>query len=301
VHRLPALLPYAVRSVLDQRRGDFELFIVCDGAPEETAAAAYGFAAEDRRIRVFAHPKGERNGEAWRHLALQQAAGRYVCHIADDDLWFDDHLIEVERLLATADLGNTLSLRLAPDGRPSLPLGDLAIPAVRASMQALAFNFFGLSSAFYRLEAYRALPVGWSPAPPEVWSDLFMWRKFFAAPGLTFATCPIATTLGFPTPQRLELTLEQRRQEIGRYAGLIRDPGFRDDIWRRALLAAAAEKIGLLQQLSAQGRKARVEQARAEAFAGALQAIVAAAGDSQAQRDLAAVALEAHQRAAEGR
>ena len=59
IHRPPDLLPFAIRSVLDQTRSDFELFIICDGAPEATAEAARAFAAQDRRIRAFVHPKGD--------------------------------------------------------------------------------------------------------------------------------------------------------------------------------------------------------------------------------------------------
>src|SRR5258706_16399884 len=84
VHRPPALLPYAIASVLAQEREDFELLVVCDGAPPATVEYAREAAARDRRIRVNAHPKGERNGEAWRHQALEQARGTYVCQIADD-------------------------------------------------------------------------------------------------------------------------------------------------------------------------------------------------------------------------
>ena len=59
IHRPPLLLPFAVESVLRQTVQDFELFIVCDGAPEETVKLAETYAAADDRIKVYPFPKVE--------------------------------------------------------------------------------------------------------------------------------------------------------------------------------------------------------------------------------------------------
>src|SRR6202035_4475341 len=75
VHRPPALLPFAIETVLAQEVDDFELFVICDGAPAETAACARDYARRDKRVRVFTFAKGERHGEAYRHQALTQAGG----------------------------------------------------------------------------------------------------------------------------------------------------------------------------------------------------------------------------------
>jgi glycosyltransferase involved in cell wall biosynthesis len=244
VHRPPLLLPYAVRSVLAQRRETFELFIICDGAAEATVEAAQAFARDDRRVRVFAHPKGERLGEAYRHEALEEARGRFVCQIGDDDLWFGNHLSEARRLMEVADFGNLLALVIDADGAPKLQFFDLAVPLIRQSMARNRFNFFGPTSAVYRLETYRALPVGWSPAPPDFFSDLFMWRKFLALPGVRCATRPVATALTFPASTRRELSVEQRREETAGHAARLKDPTFRDELWRAALLDHASQFIG---------------------------------------------------------
>jgi hypothetical protein len=293
VCRPPALLPFAVRSVLAQRLPALELFIICDGAPPATVEAAQAFAAADARVRVFAHPKGERNGEAWRDLALQQASGRYVCQIGDDDLWFDDHLAQAEQLMATADFGALLGVQMRPEGKPYLQLADLADPAVRAAMQQQRFNFFGPTCSVYRLETYRALPVGWSPAPPELWSDLFMWRKFLAQPSLRFATRPVATSLGFPTTLRTGLSLEQRQAETAAYVERVPQPGFREALWRAALLDHAGLAFGWRQDAAGQRRRSEAAEARAAALSAVLAEIAAAAGDSAAQTRLAQAALAA--------
>lgn len=293
VNRPPALLPFAVRSVLAQSRAALELFIICDGAPAETVEAAQALAAGDPRVRVFAHPKGERNGEAWRHQALQQASGLYVCQIGDDDLWFDDHLAEAERLMAIADFGNLLGVQMRPDGTPYLQLADLGHPAVRAALQHRRYNFFGPTCSVYRLETYRALPVGWSPAPPELWSDLFMWRKFLVQPGVRFATRPVATSLGLPTALRRGHSLEQRRAETAAYAERIRQPSFRDALWRAAVLDHADDAFRARQDNLFHRRRDQASATRIAELNAALAEIAAAAGDSAAQTRLARAALAA--------
>ncbi|MGH6830040.1 MAG: glycosyltransferase family 2 protein [Methylocella sp.] len=134
VNRPPALLPYAIASVLAQDRQDFELFVICDGAPPETASRAREFAASDARIRVFEHPKGEHHGEAYRPQALGQARGEYVCHIGDDDVWLPNHLTEAAALLREFDFGNLAHVEVLPDGRINVLLGDLANANTRRRM-----------------------------------------------------------------------------------------------------------------------------------------------------------------------
>lgn len=294
VHRPPDLLPYAVRSVLAQTFEDFELFIVCDGAPAATAAAARAFAEADKRIRVFVHPKGERNGEAWRHMALQQASGRYVCQIGDDDLWFDNHLAEACKLMETADFGNLLAIQiLADDGGPNVQLADLALPAVRQSMIHSRYNFFGPTSAVYSRQAYCGLPVGWSPAPADVWSDLFMWRKFLVRPEVRCASRQVPTSLMFPASVRTAVGLDHRRAEIDRYAARIGDPAFRDELWRGALGRLADQMIGLRLQAVRQSAANQAAEAKAARMLEALAQILASEGDTDAQTRLARAAMQA--------
>jgi glycosyltransferase involved in cell wall biosynthesis len=240
--RPPALLPFAIQSVGAQIIQDFELFVICDGAPDETRVCANRFAAEDDRIRVFAFDKGERNGEAHRHTALAEASGRYVAHIADDDLWFPDHLTELAKLLAKVDFGNLTHVYVVDGKALALP-GDLASKQTRDSMlsDSPKYNFFGLSVAGYRLDAYRRLPEGWAPAPKGIWTDLHMWRKFLRCPGVTAGTRVAITSLQFATPQRKDLTLEARGDENRCWFERIRDPAQRDTISQEVLLRISTE------------------------------------------------------------
>ena len=230
VVRPPVLLPFAIESVLAQSVGEFELLVICDGAPAETIACARHYAGRDPRVQVLVFPKGERHGEAHRHAALSGAAGRYVAHIGDDDLWFPDHLAELAILLAQADFGNLLHVYLHRGGRVEILPSDIGLPVMRERMLGEKFNLFGPTVAGYRLAAYRALPEGWSPAPPDLWVDLHMWRKFLRMENLVFATRAAVTALVFSTPHRHDVGLAEREVENRLYLERIRDPKGRNEI-----------------------------------------------------------------------
>ena len=144
----------------------------------------------------------------------------------------------------------------------------------------------------YRLEAYRKLAEGWAPAPEGIWTDLWMWRKFLALPGVCCETWLVATSLGFPASLRPGLDLAGRRSEIARYAGLIEDGGFRDELWRAALLDLAGQMMGLKGERYALAQRAEAAEADAAQLAAALAEVAAAAGETAAGR-LARAALAA--------
>ncbi len=233
--RPPALLPHAVRSVQNQTVADWELFIILDGAPPETLAAARALAAEDPRIKVRPFPKGERNGEAHRHVVLGEARGIYVAQIADDDLWFPRHLAELRLLLAEADFGNLPQCEITLDGRPMLLHGNLASAKMRKAIMTKRGNFFGPSCAGYRRMTYDRLPIGWSPAPTGVYSDQYMWRKFLALPHIRVATRFSIQAAKLESRVRQHLTLEARADEMAALAEQIATADGRSDIVTRAL------------------------------------------------------------------
>lgn len=242
VLRPPVMLPHAIRSVLRQTEGDLELCIVGDGAPAETIDAARAFARDDPRVHVFPFAKGARHGEAHRAAVLRGAQSRFVAQIGDDDLWFADHLARLGRLLARADFVSLPQTRLIDDDTllSASFWFDLRDPASRARMLREPFNFFGPSEAGYRLSAYRALPEGWSPAPPDLPSDLFMWRKFLTHPGLTFGTGFVPTSLKFGADDWKTIPLTRRAEIIARWAAVLEDPDQARALRRRATRAIAA-------------------------------------------------------------
>jgi glycosyltransferase involved in cell wall biosynthesis len=131
VFRPPAMLPYAIESVLAQTQANFELFVVGDGAPSATLDCARGYAARDPRIKVFPFRKGAMCGEEHLHTVLADAAGEYVAHIADDDLWFPNHLEEMEKLLHEVDFGHLPYVCVNADGSIDMLPSDLTNARLR--------------------------------------------------------------------------------------------------------------------------------------------------------------------------
>lgn len=258
VHRPPALLPYAIASVLAQQRRDLELFVVCDGAPLETVEVARRHAAADPRVRVFEHPKGERHGEAYRDQALRHARGGFICQIADDDLWFPNHLDEISRLLDDFDFGNLSQVDVMPDGMFEVRPGNLADAGLRRMMLTERFNFFGPTAAGYRIEAYRTLPIGWSPAPLDFPTDLFMWRKFLAQDELRFGSRITVTSLKFKAGPRKDWSLEQRRSEVAAWAARLSGQAARDLIAQSALCRLSQSALDLTTSDKALGARITV-------------------------------------------
>lgn len=250
--RPPALLPFAVRSVQSQTVTDWELHIILDGAPPETLDMATALAADDARIRVRPFAKGERNGEAHRHAVLGETSGRFIAQIADDDLWFPRHLAELGLLLADHDFGNLPQCEITLDGRPVMLHGNLASAAMRRAMWTRTGNFFGPSCAGYRRTAYERLPIGWSPAPPDVFSDQYMWRKFLAVPDLRVGTRFSIQAVKFEARVRRHMTLEARAIETAAMAeriatadgrSQITERAFRDALWVEAGWATPAYRF----------------------------------------------------------
>ena len=235
IHRSPELLPFAVESVLSQTVQDFNLCIICDGAPQETVTFARKLEEKDRRITVHVCPKGRRIGEEHRHAVLEKANSRYVAHIADDDLWMNNHLSELSTLLQEVDFGNLLHVVLSPEGAIQTYPFDLANIKVQQRMLTENWNFFGPTVAGYRLSAYRRLAEKWSPAPENLHSDLYMWRKFLSAKNMQVGTRFAITSLVLPTPFHGEKSLADRAVDAAHWWKIIQSTEGRAQISHNVL------------------------------------------------------------------
>jgi glycosyltransferase involved in cell wall biosynthesis len=95
----PALLPRAIKSVLNQTLQDFELVIVDDASPTPMKEVVETF--QDPRIIYFRH---ETNGGTARALntGIGHAKGKYVSFLGDDDEYLPKFLEETSRVFETS-------------------------------------------------------------------------------------------------------------------------------------------------------------------------------------------------------
>ena len=278
----------AIDSVREQTHTDWELFIVADGAPEEALVAIEDYVRDDSRIHVRAFPKGERHGETWRHEVLQDADGEAVCYLSDDDFWLPEHLAHMEQLLREADFAHTRHTEILPDYMLRARDERLDDAAARTLMAGDKYNIFGLSSGGHRMDAYRRLPVGWSPAPKDLWTDLHMWRKFIALDGARFATSTAATTINLARSLRKGQDAASMRREVLFWREIFLDPYARDAM--RSLLSPGLSLVSLY-DVERRARSMR-EDAMNRRASEALEAQARALREAQEQHDLAMTAAQ---------
>ena len=224
-HRHASLLPYAVRSALAQEAASVDVFVVGDGVEDDTRSALAPFLS-DPRVRFFDFPKAPGRGEGNRHAALQEASAPLVCYLSDDDLLLAEHVAEMAQLLDGADFAHSAPVIVDRDGSLAyLPI-DLAQPAFRSLLLRGGWNAISLSGAAHTLDAYRRLTHGWRPAPPGVWSDLYMWQQFAALPGFRGRTATRLTHLHLADADRRDIAKDQRVAELERWWMRAQSPGF---------------------------------------------------------------------------
>jgi GT2 family glycosyltransferase len=86
----PAVLGFAIRSILKQDFADWELIVVGDRCSDATAELVASFA--DPRIRYInlALNWGDQSGPD--NVGIARARGHYIAFLNHDDYWFPDHL-----------------------------------------------------------------------------------------------------------------------------------------------------------------------------------------------------------------
>ena len=157
-------------------------------------------------------------------MVLDAASSLYVAHLEDDDLWFPNHLAEIELMLQEVDFGHTIMLIANADRTLRPLLSDLGNSDFRNRFLTGIFNTIGYSVCGYRLDAYRRLPEGWAPTPPGIYPDLHMWRKFLRVAEFRFATRMAFTCLSIPSYTRQHLSEQESVFETNEWLKRIADP-----------------------------------------------------------------------------
>lgn len=239
-HRHTALLPYAIRSALDQEGASVEVLVVGDGVEDATREIIAGF-RNDPRVRFFDLPKGPRLGEAHRHGVLQEARGRIVSYLSDDDVLLRDHIADMSRLLEDADFAHSATAWIEPDGAFVFRPWDTARPEFAWYLRS-GRGSISLTGAAHTLEAYRRLPYGWRTTPAGMPTDRYMWLQWLDLPGFRGVTSHRLTHLHFPDPGWKLLPEEERARVLADWFERSRRPAFREEI--DALMETAIRRGG---------------------------------------------------------
>ena len=264
-------LRYSLRGALEQTFEDIELFVVGDGVPDVTREIVGELVAADRRVRFFDNPKGERRGERHRHHAIAEASGELILYLSDDDLWLPHHVETLVDALAAADWAHTISAWLLPDGQMGVNILDLADTFYREWMFREPHPPSpGLSQTGHTRALYEQLPLGWNPAPPELPTDVHMWRQILAIDWVRPRSVPALSAISFPSPPRSDWSAEQRAEELARWAATLSKPEGQRAL-ERQVLATFAQRAAWEEKHAALKREALEAEIRRGSLARALR------------------------------
>ncbi|QWK79601.1 glycosyltransferase family 2 protein [Ochrobactrum sp. BTU1] len=188
------VIGHAVQSVLNQTVKDFELLVVGDGCPSETAAVLQGF--NDPRIRFFDLPKAPYFGYANRNIALKQSRGKFIAFMADDDLVLPDHLEVLENALnGGSALAYSQAVWISTDGIAAPFLTNLEF-ADECEVFMLHQNSIPASCFAYRADALSRRDA-W-PEDVSSAADWRLWHEIIQKnPDNPLVYCPVPTVLHF--------------------------------------------------------------------------------------------------------
>src|SRR4030042_1588084 len=83
------LLNRAIKSILVQTFGDFEIIIVDDASTDNTERIVKSI--DDKRILYIRH-ENNKGGSAARNTGIRQARGKYIAFLDSDDEWLPEKL-----------------------------------------------------------------------------------------------------------------------------------------------------------------------------------------------------------------
>ncbi|MGE0461194.1 MAG: glycosyltransferase family 2 protein [Vicinamibacterales bacterium] len=242
-HDHASTLGLSVASALEQTIPDLDIVVLGDGVGDDTRAVMADLCRADSRVRFVDRPKGEGRNEVLRHEVVSAATAPVVTYLGDDDLFLPTHVETILDLLADHDFAHPFPVFVGVGGELIARPTDLSDErCVRWHLHPRR-NTISLTGAAHTMDLYRRLPAGWRPAPPDRWSDHFMWEQIFSLPGVRLATSPDATTIKPPADMRAGMSAAARRDELARWWARMHEPGF--TLWWDGAVQAAIRRVAV--------------------------------------------------------
>lgn len=231
-----AVLELALRSVIGQTLGSWELWVIGDACTDGTGDVVRNLG--DPRIRFLNLPRncGEQSGP--NNEGVRRAQGRYVAFLNHDDLWFPDHLEKAVGHLEASGADLVYSV-----GAVISPAGEVALTCVTPSARWEPFASFPASTWVLRRETH------------EVVGDWRNFRSCWAAPsqdwlfragraGMRMELVPEITVVLLESGARMGSYASEDATEHNELHQRLADPGpFRTELVTRAAMASAAEVV----------------------------------------------------------
>lgn len=183
-YKLASLLPECVHSILSQSYGDFEILILDDCSPDNTAEVARSFT--DPRVRYIRHEKNLGHLRNYNY-GITASRGKYVWLISADDYLRDANALQkyVDIMERHPNVGYAFSPGYGVrDGQETRVLGcysnrfdrDRILPGRTLLKRLLGSNFVLTPSGLVRRECYEKLSLFELDMP---WcGDWYLWCLF---------------------------------------------------------------------------------------------------------------------------
>jgi glycosyltransferase involved in cell wall biosynthesis len=208
------MIKYPLQSALAQTHTNIEILVVGDGAPEITKETVAKFQEKYKNIFYFDNKKGEHQGELLRRKALESAKGEIVTYLADDDIWFPNHLETViQKMNEGYNFVNTLCSNLSTELVPLISIVDMSSRDDIADMFENKKSF-GTTFGAHTMDLYKKLEAPWSIAPKGTPTDLSFWQTLLRLVDCKPTSIFVATAIRLDAYRRHNMSTSARLAEL---------------------------------------------------------------------------------------
>lgn len=183
-----ASIERTLRSVVGQRVQPREIIVVDDGSTDGSAEVVERISSP--LVRLICQEN--RGVSAARNRAMTEASGRWVALLDGDDVWAEEYLQEVERMIAVyPDCGAYgMGFLVESDGRHTR--GDVPQQEGIVDFFLHSMTRYVLIPSATTLDRALALSLGGFPEGMRMGEDQYLWTKIARTSKVAFSPKPVA-------------------------------------------------------------------------------------------------------------